>query len=165
VVELGSGTSTVWLAYALEQTGGRIVSLDHDPHYAQNTREMLRAHGLDQVAEVRDAPLAPITVREADFRWYDTGALSDLNDIDLLLVDGPPGSIGPLSRYPALSVLRPRLAAGATVVLDDLSREDEQETLRRWVYEDCTLTVEATLIGQHAVLSCARPTAPAQRVP
>ena len=163
VVELGSGTSTLWLAYALERIGGRIVSLDHDPRYAAKTREMLRAHGLDAVAEVRDAPLRQITVRDAEFDWYDVSAVTDLKDIDLLLVDGPPGSIGPLSRYPALTVLRPRLAPGATVVLDDFGREDERETLRRWVSEDGTLTVEATLIGQHAVLSCARATTPAQR--
>jgi predicted O-methyltransferase YrrM len=164
VVELGSGTSTVWLAYALERIGGRIVSLDHEPRYAEQTREMLRAHGLESIAEVRDAPLRRITVRDAEFDWYDTGALTGLDAIDLLLVDGPPGSIGPLSRYPALSVLRSRLAPGATVVLDDLGRDDEQETLRRWVFEDATMTVEPTLIGQHAVLSCPRSAAPAQRI-
>jgi predicted O-methyltransferase YrrM len=163
VVELGSGTSTVWLAYALERIGGRIVSLDHEPAYAQKTRDLLRAHGLDAIAEVRDAPLKPITVGDADFNWYDVNALADLDGIDLLLVDGPPGSIGPLSRFPALSVLRLRLAPGATVVLDDLSRADEQETLRRWAAEDPTLTVEPTLTGQHGVLSCARATTPTQR--
>jgi predicted O-methyltransferase YrrM len=163
VVELGSGTSTIWLAYALERLGGRIVSLDHEPAYAERTRTMLRAHRLESVAEVRDAPLRQISVRGDAFEWYDADALADLDAIDLLLVDGPPGSIGPLSRYPALSVLTPRLTPGATVVLDDLGRADEQETLRRWVAEDSLLTVEPTLIGQHAVLTYARHSTPAQR--
>jgi predicted O-methyltransferase YrrM len=163
VVELGSGTSTVWLAYALERLGGRIVSLDHEPAYAEQTRIMLRAHRLESVADVRDAPLRQISVRDDAFDWYDAGALADVDAIDLLVVDGPPGSIGPLSRYPALSVLAPKLAPGATVVLDDLSRADEQETLRRWVAEDALLTVEPTPIGQHAVLTYARLSTPAQR--
>jgi hypothetical protein len=49
-------------------------------------------------------------------------------------------------------------------VLDDISRADEQETLRRWAGEDARLRIEPTLIGQHGILSYARAaTAPAQR--
>jgi predicted O-methyltransferase YrrM len=164
VVELGSGTSTVWMAYAVERYGGKIISLDHDPEFAERTRTMLRTHGLDAVAEVRDAALRPVTVGDTAFDWYDLTALSDVDAIDLLLVDGPPGSTGPMSRYPALPLLRARLAAGATVVLDDTSRADEQETLRRWLAEDASMVAEPVTVGQHAVLSYARRRAPAQRI-
>jgi predicted O-methyltransferase YrrM len=164
VVELGSGTSTVWMAYAVERYGGRIISLDHDPEFAQRTRTMLRTHGLDAVADVRDAALLPVTIGDAGFDWYDLTALSDVDSIDLLLVDGPPGSTGPLSRYPALPLLRARLAPGATVVLDDTSRADERETLRRWLAEDASMVAEPVTAGQHAVLSSARRRAPAQRI-
>jgi predicted O-methyltransferase YrrM len=163
VVELGSGTSTIWIAYALERLGGRLISLDHERTYADRTRAMLHAHGLEAVAEVRDAPLRRITVQGTEFDWYDTDALDDVDGIDLLLVDGPPGSVGPMSRYPALEVLRGKLSPGATVVLDDISRDDEQETLRRWAAEHPGAGIEPTLIGQHGVLSFARPTAPGQR--
>jgi len=162
VVELGSGTSTVWLAYALERQGGRLISLDNERTYADQTRATLRAHGLEAVAEVRDAPLRQVTVRDTEFDWYDVTALADVDAVDLLVVDGPPGSVGPLSRYPALEVLRDRLAPGATVVLDDMSRDDEQETLRRWVAEHPGAVVEPTLLGQHGVLSFPRAT-PARR--
>jgi predicted O-methyltransferase YrrM len=164
VVELGSGTSTVWMAYAVERYGGKIISLDHDPEFAERTRTMLRTHGLDAVAEVRDAALHPVTVGDTTVDWYDLTALSDVDAIDLLLVDGPPGSTGPMSRYPALPLLRARLAPGATVVLDDTSRADEQETLRRWLAEDASMVAEPVTAGQHAVLSYARRRAPAQRI-
>jgi hypothetical protein len=59
VLELGSGTSTVWLAYALEQQGGRLISLDHDHGYAQKTRALLVAHGLEAVAGGRGAAPPP----------------------------------------------------------------------------------------------------------
>jgi predicted O-methyltransferase YrrM len=164
VLELGSGTSTVWIAYALERIGGRLISLDHDPGYAEQTRTMLRAHGLTGVAEVRDAPLGPVEIRGTAFEWYATEPLAGVTGVDLLLVDGPPGSTGPMSRYPALDMLRDKLSRQATVVLDDISRADEQETLRRWADEDARLRIEPALIGQHGIMSYARAaTAPAQR--
>lgn len=156
VVELGSGTSTVWMAYLLERVGGRLVSLDHERQYAEQTRAMLSAHNLENVAEVRDAPLRPVTVRGNEFNWYGVEALTDLSEVDFVLVDGPPGALGPLSRYPALEVLKPRLARTATIVLDDLSREDEQETVRRWVAEIPEVTRDRVLLGQHGVLSYRR---------
>jgi predicted O-methyltransferase YrrM len=156
VVELGSGTSTVWLAYALEQYGGKLVSLDHDADYARQTRTMLAAHGLNAVAEVRDAPLSGLTVNNKTYQWYDAEQLTDLRSIDLLLVDGPPAATGPDARYPALSVLAERLAGTATVVLDDANREDERDAVRRWTEEVPGLTEERVLLGRHAVLAYSR---------
>lgn len=161
IVELGSGAATVWLAYAAQRYGGRVVSLDHDIRYADRTRIQLHAHGLDAVAEVRDAPLNQIEVQGTEYDWYDPDALEDIERIDLLVVDGPPGSLGPFARYPALTALKPKLAGDATIVLDDVSRDDEQETVRRWLYDDAGLTAEPALLGQHAVLSYGRPPAAA----
>ncbi|MEU8613626.1 class I SAM-dependent methyltransferase [Actinoplanes sp. NPDC048791] len=160
VVELGSGTSSVWLAYALEQYGGKLVSLDHDPDYARQTRTMLAAHGLNAVAEVREAPLRELTVNGKTYQWYDADKLTDLTGIDLLLVDGPPAATGPDARYPALSVLAGRLAGTATVVLDDANREDERDAVRRWTEEVPGLTEERVLLGRHAVLAYSRTGAP-----
>jgi predicted O-methyltransferase YrrM len=161
VVELGSGTSTVWLAYAVQRYDGRLISLDHDIRYADKSRIQLHAHGLDAVAEVRDAPLNQIDVQDTEYDWYDPDALEDIERIDLLVVDGPPDSLGPFARYPALAALKPKLAPDATIVLGDVSRDDGQETVRRWLYDDAALTVEPALLGQHAVLSYGRPPAAA----
>lgn len=159
VLELGSGTSSVWLAYALEAHGGRLVSVDHDPQYAAKTRAALAAHGLDGVAEVRDAPLQPVTVDGTTYRWYDRAAFADLSDVDLLLVDGPPEATGPGARYPALPTLEHRLADTATVILDDANRRHESEALRRWTETVAGLAREPELLGRHAVLSYVRPVA------
>jgi predicted O-methyltransferase YrrM len=156
VLELGSGTSTVWIAYALEQAGGRLVSLDHDPAYAEKTRSQLAAHGLTAVAEVRDAALRPVVLDGRTFPWYDTDALADLRQVDLLLIDGPPEKTGPDARYPAMQVLEDRLADAATVVFDDAHRHDEQLALRRWVESIEGLTEEGEALGRHAVLSYRR---------
>lgn len=157
VLELGSGTSTIWLAYVLEQTGGRLISLDHDPEYASRTRAALLAHGLTGVAEVRDAPLAPVELDGRSYSWYDPAVLEDLDDIDFLLVDGPPAAVGPDSRYPALPVAGPRLAAQATIVFDDANRKDEQAAIDRWLATVDGLTRQDELLGRHAVLLLSRP--------
>jgi predicted O-methyltransferase YrrM len=156
VLELGSGTSSVWIAYALEQSGGRLVSLDHDAGYAEKTRAALAAHGLTEVAEVRDAPLRPVVVDGRTFPWYDTTTVADLGEVDLLLIDGPPEKTGPDARYPALRVLEDRLADTATIVFDDAHRHDEQIALRRWVETIEGLTEEGEALGRHAVLSYRR---------
>jgi len=156
VVELGSGTSTVWLAYVLEQLGGRLISLDHDPGYAAKTRAALAQHRLTEVAEVRDAPLRTVELEGRDYPWYDTGALADVEGVDLLLIDGPPAKTGPDARYPAMRVIEHRLADAATVVVDDANREDEQAAMRRWVETIEGLTPEGETLGRHAVLSYRR---------
>jgi len=156
VVELGSGTSSVWIAYALERTGGRLISLDHDAEYAQRTRALLAAHGLTGVAEVREAPLTPLNIDGKTSQWYDVAQLADLRQIDLLVVDGPPEATGPDARYPALHVLEQKLADTATIVFDDANRHDEQAALRRWTETVDGLSREREMLGRHAVLSYVR---------
>jgi predicted O-methyltransferase YrrM len=156
VLELGSGTSTVWIAYALKETGGRLISLDHEPGYAEKTRAALTAHGLDEVAEVRDAPLRPVVLDGRTFPWYDAEALADLSGIDLLVIDGPPERTGPDARYPAMRVLENRLADAATIVFDDEYRQDERAALAKWLETIQGLTDEGEALGRHAVLSYRR---------
>ncbi|MER7071754.1 class I SAM-dependent methyltransferase [Terrabacter sp. NPDC000476] len=144
VVECGSGVSTLWMALVIDHFGleTRIVSLDHDPEYAEQTRQTLRDHGVAHVAEVRDAPLGPAGLEGHDTDWYAVEAIEDLHDIGLLFVDGPPDTTGPLVRLPAVPLLRDRLAPRASVVLDDAVRAGEQEVTTRWqaVLPDFTLT-------------------------
>lgn len=54
ILEVGTlgGYSTIWLARALPE-GGRLVSLEIDPHHAEVARKNLAFAGLDGVAEVR----------------------------------------------------------------------------------------------------------------
>lgn len=153
VLELGSGTSSVWIGYALRRCQGRLVSLEHQPEYGARTRAQLARHSLTDIAEVRDAPLRPVEVEGEAYSWYDLEAVTDLDRIDLLVVDGPPGATGPLARYPAVPLLANRLADPATVILDDVDREDEQEILRRWTGARSRLSQEVATIGHLGVLT------------
>jgi predicted O-methyltransferase YrrM len=145
VLELGSGVSTIVMAARLEAVGGgRLVALEHDPAYAAETRRNLALHGLDGVATVLDAPLSTLRVGEEEWSWYTLPeeGLPAPASVDLLLVDGPPGATGHLARYPALPLLAPRLAPGATIVVDDADRPDEREMARRWQSERPGLSLQ-----------------------
>ena len=148
VLELGSGTSTVLLARLLRQRhvdgDYRQVAVEHHDGWADWVVDQLARECLDDRVAVVRAPLAPHASAQPGLHWYDDEALSAGLDralgqqpVDLLLVDGPPADTADkvLARYPALPALRSRLAAGATVVLDDAERAGEQEVLRRWESE------------------------------
>jgi hypothetical protein len=63
----------------------------------------------------------------AGYKWYSPEALIGIKNIDLLVIDGPPSSINPDARYPALEHILPLLTKRATVILDDANREDEKK--------------------------------------
>ena len=66
---------------------------------------------------------------------YEADAFRDINEIDLLVVDGPPGSLSEMAGSPAPHVLESQLAPNAVVILDDADRPGEQGIARRWITE------------------------------
>ncbi len=152
VVELGGGVSSVVIARRLAQHGrGRLTTLEHHREYAAATRAELDAFGVAERARVIDAPLVELTLEGETWPWYTLGAEVP-ERIDLLFVDGPPGVTRPHARYPAVPLLRERLAPGAGVLLDDTDRAEEQEIVRRWCAQVEGLTAEELMIARGAAL-------------
>ena len=120
VVELGSGVSTLVAAKA----GARkVVSIDNSDEFGGKTISLLKDHKVRGV-DVRIAPLQPYA---NGFTWYDTSMIKDLKKIDLLIIDGPPGSKNPEARYPALAEFKDKLSAKAVIIIDDVQREGERK--------------------------------------
>jgi predicted O-methyltransferase YrrM len=133
VVELGSGVSTLVIAAALRSNGaGRLVSIDADQGYAAQTRDQLLRHGLGDWGELRFAALTEMKCEGIARPWYDTRVLTDLSEVDLLLIDGPPTALRADVRYPSLPFFWGRLAAGAIVLLDDAARPPERAMAAAW---------------------------------
>lgn len=127
VVEFGAGASTLIIARALELAGGgRLVSFDQHADFVAKTRDWLAEHGLS--ADLRAVSLAPSPGGWPGL-WYDHGALP--NGIDLLVIDGPPWTIHPLTRG-AAETLFDRLSPTGTVMLDDAARPGERIVAQRW---------------------------------
>lgn len=142
ILEVGSGVSTVVMAYRLEMLGsGYIVSLEHDEKCAQNTQRLLEEHQLDKFARVVLAPLIPVTINARQWLWYDLSKLPTDTLYDMLVIDGPPVTTQSHARYPALPLMRALMRDSAVILLDDAEREQEREILAMWTREFTDLTV------------------------
>lgn len=151
VVALAAGALVVWLGYAVEKAGARLVAVHHDREIADRTRDLVLAHGLTAV-EVIHAPLTDLTVDGTTVDWYDVDALEELRDIDVLLVDGPASALPP-----ALHVLGRRLTPGAAVVVDDPPATGDRSAPRQGAG---ALTPEGRVLGRYTALSYTSPMAP-----
>lgn len=132
ILELGSGSSTIWFGYLTKLLGGQVVTLDHLDDYLARTQTAVERHGLNDRVECRLAPLEQIDCDGSEFQWYSYDALKDLSDIDFVLIDGPPAATGPQARYPALPQIIELLAPQATVILDDAHRDEEAKIVAEW---------------------------------
>jgi Methyltransferase domain len=115
ILECGTGVSTVLLARLLrERDAGALI------------QDQLRREHLDRHVRVVHAPL------HGDPPWYRPDDTPD--DIDLLIVDGPPAFEPGHSarRAPALARFDDRLVLDAAVILDDIDRPGEQQVIATW---------------------------------
>lgn len=145
VVELGSGISTIVIADALRKLGkGRLISIDHEPIFGNQTHHALLREDLGDFAEVRIAPITEelrfeqVALRrssEQPWPWYDPAVFFGISTIDVLFVDGPTGKIAPHVRFPAMPFLADRLARTAIVLLDDAARNEEREIAAEWAQQ------------------------------
>lgn len=120
VLDLGSGISTLVLAKS--SPGAKVFSIDHLPEFASKTRSLLADHQITNV----DLRVAPLSLHPAGSDWYDRSALSDIDQIDLLFIDGPPGSKDEKARHPVLAQCLSKLSPKAVIVIDDAARPGEK---------------------------------------
>ncbi|MBW1750674.1 MAG: class I SAM-dependent methyltransferase [Deltaproteobacteria bacterium] len=136
IVELGSGVSTIMVGRLLQQMGsGHLISLDHDPDWADETRRNILANGLQDYVEVLDAPLVKQQFNGKDFVWYQIPEqLRHIEQIDMLTVDGPPQTTDTtvLARYPALPAFTAQFSEHAVIYIDDAKRDTEQKMIEEW---------------------------------
>ena len=133
IVECSSGTSSLVLAQCCKlNQHGHVYSLEHGEEFVNQTRQQQDEFFLSDYADVIFAPLKTFVLNNEKFQWYDLDNLPEL-EIDLLIIDGPPGFIQKYSRYPALPLLSRLLVKDCVVFLDDAARDDEQEIVRRWL--------------------------------
>lgn len=121
IVDLGSGASTLVLAKAAPEA--EIFSIDNSDEYANKTAELLKDHGITHVS----LRVAPLSIDGSGIEWYQREAFADISKIDLLFVDGPPGSKNSTARHPAFYELREKLSPNAIVVIDDVNRDGEMK--------------------------------------
>lgn len=133
LVECGSGLSSILIGLALRDraryfTQVRCYSLEHDAQWLEKTRWLLCRLNLSPFVEPIHAPLVQVKTDVGQSTTYDT-ALAPRQNIDFMLIDGPPHDVG---RADVVPQLRRRLSPSAVVVLDDAGRRSEQLCCLDW---------------------------------
>ncbi|NOQ89979.1 MAG: class I SAM-dependent methyltransferase [Gammaproteobacteria bacterium] len=133
IVECSSGISSLVLSQCcMLNQSGHVYSLENGADYVRQTQQRLAGFSLSDYCDVIHAPLQEVPVDEQVFQWYGLSELPEL-EIDLLVIDGPPGFLQKQSRFPALPLLQDKMAEKCTIFLDDAARDDEQELVKRWL--------------------------------
>jgi len=139
VLEIGTsnGYSTLWLADAVEATGGRVQTLDLDPRRTEQARANLERAALDGLVDLRTAGAAQALTEYADDSW------------DLIFLDAE------RPEYPAYwANLRRVLAPGAMLAIDNaISHTDELAGLHRLLEADPQLQSALVPIGAGLILA------------
>ena len=124
VLEVGTsnGYSAIWIAAALQKTGGRLITLEFDPIRAAEAETHLQEAGLDGIVEVRVGnALAEISKCDATF--------------DLVFLDAEKNEY---RRY--LELVLPNIRSGGLIVADDtLTMRDEMPDYIEYVFNTPTL--------------------------
>lgn len=143
VVELGSGLTTLITAKTLDKLGidYKIISIDSDSWFLDETKNVLKSENLyDERVEFVNAPIKSQKINKKNYKWYDMRNISiNLNGIDLLIIDGPVGSLCENARYPAVPYFSRYLHSGSSVLLHDYYRKDEQNIVKQWLKENSKL--------------------------
>jgi hypothetical protein len=128
IIECGSGLSTLALAAVAKHRNTHVVALEHIATWGDRVSAALARAGLADFATVRVTPL----VSYGDYEWY--GDPPRGGRFALVICDGPPSTTRG-GRYGLWPQMHAQLIPGATILLDDLKRPDEQAILRQWTTE------------------------------
>jgi hypothetical protein len=134
VLELSSGVSTIIIGLALKLNNyGKVISLDHERLYAKITTENIAVNEIGDNTNIKHCPLREYNGFEQAWKWYEINNLDLTERIDLLIIDGPPGSTQFLARYPAVPLLHEYFSDRVLILLDDANRNDEVITVQKWI--------------------------------
>jgi predicted O-methyltransferase YrrM len=139
ILEVGTsnGYSTLWLADAVEITGGHVESLDIDPRRSDQACANIARAGLDGMASCRTVSAAQALTEYPDDAW------------DLIFLDAErPEYVG---YWPNV---RRTLAPGGTLVIDNaVSHAAELSDINRRLADDPRLTTVRIPIGDGLLVS------------
>ncbi|NRB59411.1 MAG: class I SAM-dependent methyltransferase [Winogradskyella sp.] len=142
IVEFGSGISTIIIAQFIKVNNldTKILSIDHNKNWQEIVVKEVGKYSATDALTLLHAEIKKN--KNPDFlfynnnSWYENevieAAIEKLEDIDLVVVDGPSTAESIYMRYPALPSLKKKLASSFCVFLDDIRRIGEKEIAEQW---------------------------------
>ena len=142
VLEIGTsnGYSTIWLADAVQATGGAVLSLEIEAERTEQALANLTRAGVEGAAELRTQDAAEALPGFADASW------------DLVFLDAERPAY--VDYWPQL--LRVLVPRGLLVVDNALSHPDEIEPVRLLLESDARLAVTTVAVGKGELLALRR---------
>jgi hypothetical protein len=129
ILECGSGVTTVLMGILCAKLKTEVWSLENSAEWQNRIMTVLQSHGIS-APQVCYSPL----VEYGEFDWYDPPLTRLPDKFSLVICDGPPGATKG-GRYGLLPIMRKRIHAGTTILLDDAGRPRETELIKRWESE------------------------------
>jgi hypothetical protein len=128
LVELGAGQTSL-LIESLSQRGllrGSRLTIEHDPSWAERIGQLI-------THEIMTVPLTSRNDAPRAYRGYDLESIADPENIDFLLIDGPPAfqSEQTFARFGVLALLKFLDPAGYVIIVDDAERTGERLLVTR----------------------------------
>lgn len=158
LLEIGSGSSTPVLAALANRYKFDIVSLENHAGSARYVTESLRhGPGAERVQLIVAGFRRRQVANGRRYWWYDVDLGADDRPYDMVIVDGPMGSL--VGRNGALPEIKPYLAHRHRIYLDDANRVHEKRCLAEWERQYPGLIVErpASCRGIAKVMICDGP--------
>jgi hypothetical protein len=141
IIEFGSGLSTLYIAQLLKihSIKANFISVENDLAWGTKLKSMLRDLDLEAYVDIIICPLVDVPhkyAKKSQKKWYDINilekAITNVNAIDLVIVDGPYGNNTPFARYSATPFLKQKLAENYIIFLDDSYRREESQIIKHW---------------------------------
>ena len=112
------------------------ITVSHDDKYAELTRKKICQEKLSDITKVVTAELKMHPINGQNYMWYEPSFVKEIKqNIDLLIIDGPPRIINKNARFPAIPLLKEYFTDDTVILLDDGRRKDEQNTVKLWLKE------------------------------
>lgn len=146
ILEIGSGVSSLYIGQLIKEHKLDCVlySLENASSFAEISKNNNALYGVEKQVKLTLSEIKKHTINNKEWLWYDTAFLKEIGKIDMLLVDGPSMLLQKTARYPAMPLVFEHLSKGASILIDDYNRPDEQKMVRMWTKEYNTIKVLKT---------------------
>jgi|LSQX01.2.fsa_nt_gb hypothetical protein len=131
ILEFGSGISTVIISNFLKANNfnAKFYSVDNDLEWQSQVKNQIAGNNN---TEFLNFPIGDteFSFKDEKVKWYQIPSnhfLRSLNEIDLVIIDGPFGGICKYSRFGFIPFLMNKLSIDAIIFVDDTHRPDEMD--------------------------------------
>jgi hypothetical protein len=142
IVEFGSGLSTIIIAQFIKTNNleTKILSIDNNKDWQAIISKEIEKYDCERSLALIHAELDENEDKEFLIQnnkiWYKNSivksALDKIENIDLVIVDGPSTRTSPYARYPSYLSIKNKLASSYCIFLDDIARKAEREIIENW---------------------------------